>query len=202
MVQGSLVLVAYGSSGKSRTRPHYLSHVYIYIYIYIYSYTHIYIYYIYIYIYIYIYKTKQKDLDIEIYLYIYVLNIYCKHQKNICYERCSRIRLRVQKRLCVSSLGVNIRSTFPDFESVLVLLVCFVQQIVILNIVFGFVVFNSMWEHRLNECLNICFENVHKIPQKCEQFSYRPFRSRSFWIFGTKWNLTIVVFRSIWILEN
>ena len=40
---------------------------------------------------------------------------------------------------------VNSRFTFQDVESVLAFVGVFVKQIAILNIVFGFVVLNSIW---------------------------------------------------------
>ena len=57
--------------------------------------------------------------------------------------------------------GVNSLLTFQNFESNLALLVYFVKQIVISNIVFGFCVFYSIWEHRLNVFLNM-FSNMSK----------------------------------------
>ena len=44
---------------------------------------------------------------------------------------------------------------------------------------FGFVVFNSIWEHGLQHVLTF-FEMFPKMSQKCEQFSYWPFCS-IFW---------------------
>ena len=50
---------------------------------------------------------------------------------------------------------------FEMFECILALLACFVQLIVILNIGFGFVVVDCIWEHGLHIVLR-CFQNVFK----------------------------------------
>ena len=75
-------------------------------------------------------------------------------------------------RVCF--LGVNSRSTFQHFESILFVFGVFVKQIVILNIVFGFVVLNSIWEHGSKHLFDI-LRNISKMSQKCEQFSYGTF---------------------------
>ena len=71
---------------------------------------------------------------------------------------------------CFCSLSILFSEKYKYFqklESVLVFWVCFVQQIVILNIVFGFCVFNSLWEHWLNLFLNIFrkYSNKKTVPE-------------------------------------
>ena len=58
------------------------------------------------------------------------------------------------------------------------------KRFVILSIGFGFCVFNSIWEHRLNLFLNICSNKNPKFSLKCEQFSYRLL----FDVFGDVWS--------------
>ena len=70
----------------------------------------------------------------------------------------SRIRLRVRKRLCVTVFGGKQSICFSRFRTYFVFGGCFVKQIVFFNIVFGFVVLNSIWEH----CLKIVFDIFSK----------------------------------------
>ena len=59
-----------------------------------------------------------------------------------------------------------------------------VKEIVILNIVFGFVVLNSIWEHGLKQMFDRFFETFQKMLQKCEQLSYGTFGGDILGIFG------------------
>ena len=61
----------------------------------------------------------------------------------------SLIVLRVRKRLCVSVLGGKQSIYFSRFRKYLGIFGVFVKQIVLLNIVFGFAVLVSIWEHGL-----------------------------------------------------
>ena len=54
-------------------------------------------------------------------------------------------RMRVWKCLCVSVLGGKRSIYFSGFRKYFCFFGYFVKQIVILNIVFGFVVLNSIW---------------------------------------------------------
>ena len=51
------------------------------------------------------------------------------------------------------------------FECILVCWVCFVLQIVILNMIFGFCVFFYVWEHILMICFNIFWQKSSKLPE-------------------------------------
>ena len=73
-------------------------------------------------------------------------------------------------RVCFIGGGVSSRFTFQNSERILVSLVYFVKQIVILNIVFGFCVFNSLWEPRLNVFLNICSKMSKTDPRSVNEF--------------------------------
>ena len=53
--------------------------------------------------------------------------------------------MRVRKRLCVSVLAGKQSIYFSRIKTYFGFLGYFVKQIVILNIVFGFVVLNSIW---------------------------------------------------------
>ena len=44
----------------------------------------------------------------------------------------------------------NVYNSFQTFESIFACLVNFVQYIVTFNIGFGFVIFDSIWKHKLN----------------------------------------------------
>ena len=72
-------------------------------------------------------------------------------------------RMRVRKRLYVSVLGGKQSIYFSRFRKYFGILGVFVKQIVILNIVFGFVVLNSIWEHGLKTL----FDNFSNIFKKC-----------------------------------
>ena len=61
----------------------------------------------------------------------------------------SLICLRVRTRLCVSVLGGKQSIYFSRFRKYLGIFGVFVKQIVLLNIVFGFAVLVSIWEHGL-----------------------------------------------------
>ena len=70
-------------------------------------------------------------------------------------------RLRVPKRLCVSVLGGKQSIYFSRFQKYYGILGVFVKQIVILNILFGFNVLNSIWGHGLK-----CFLTLVQIFSK------------------------------------
>ena len=58
---------------------------------------------------------------------------------------CSRIRLRVRKRLCVSVFGGTQSMYFSRVRKYFGILGAFVKQIIMFNIGFGFVILNSIW---------------------------------------------------------
>ena len=69
---------------------------------------------------------------------------------------------------------------FQLFDSIFGIVAMFVIQNVILNIGFGFCVFNSIWEHRLNYFPTPQIEKKRHLgnrtfSQKCEQISYGTF---------------------------
>ena len=69
---------------------------------------------------------------------------------------------------------------FPKFRKYFGIASLFCTIIDILNIVFGFCVFKSIWEHGLNILFWFCFEKIPKLSQKCEQFPHQGL----FWVLG------------------
>ena len=93
----------------------------------------------------------------------------------------------LQNKFALSFFAVSFYTVVQHFESILALLVYFVLQFFILNIVFGFVVFDSIWER----CSKLVFENISKTFQKCPR-SVDNFRTdhfcEMFGDFGPKWS--------------
>ena len=78
----------------------------------------------------------------------------------------------VRKRLCVSVLGGKQSIYFSRIKKYFGFWGVFVKQIGILNIGFGFVVLNSIWEHTLNVFLTL-FLRRRRVPSSSSS-SVRP----------------------------
>ena len=66
---------------------------------------------------------------------------------------------KIRNDLFIFDIFENVRC----FESILVLMVCFLVQTVIFNAFIGFCVFFCIYDHMLEMFLNICFKNVPEV---------------------------------------
>ena len=101
--------------------------------------------------------------------------------------------MRVRKRLCVSVSGGKQSIYFSKSKTYFGVLGVFVKGIVILNIVFGFVVLNSIWRHGLNY-VSTCFRNIPKNVPEVWTIFVRNIWGDSFGIVGPLTNIEILGF--------